>query len=141
MNIEFSRSKLTDTEQEVVTDGFKAHSEALCAPDFEKTSFKWTARDNDELVGAVTADLLWDWLYIDELWVSANTRGQGLGRTLMQQAEQFAVDESLAGIWLWTQSWQAEDFYLRLGYEEFARFPDFPRGYSRIGLRKNFGGY
>ena len=141
MNIEFSRSKLTDAEQAVVTDGFKVHSEALSAPDFEKTSFKWLARQKNELVGAVTADLLWDWLYIDELWVSAEARGQGLGRKLMQQAEQFAVDESLTGIWLWTQSWQAEGFYLGLGYEEFARFPDFPRGYSRIGLRKNLDGY
>ncbi len=136
MNVEFHRSKLTDAEQAIVADGFKTHSDALGAPEFAKTSFNWVAKDQGGLLGVVTADLLWDWLYIDELWVCAEARGQGLGRKLMAQAEQFAADESLAGIWLWTQSWQAEGFYLELGYEEFTRFADFPRGHSRIGLRK-----
>jgi GNAT superfamily N-acetyltransferase len=89
-----------------------------------------------ELVGGLTADMLWDWLYIDELWVDDGLRGQGLGRELMAQAEEFARLNRLSGLWLWTQSWQAAGFYQSLAYAEFARFPDFPRGHFRIGFRK-----
>lgn len=137
MDILFRRGDLTPSEQSVVTAGFEAHSEAAGAPAFVKERFTWVI-DGEKagLQAALTADLLWDWLYIDELWVHPSLRGTGLGRRLMTQAEQFAEAEGLSGIWLWTQSWQAEAFYHALGYEEFARFEDFPKGHSRIGLRR-----
>ena len=55
----------------------------------------------------------------------------------MQLAEEFAAGAALQGIWLWTQSWQADGFYRQLGYSELTRFDDFPKGHSRIGFRKN----
>jgi hypothetical protein len=54
----------------------------------------------------------------------------------MQLAEEFAISQSLQGLWLWTQSWQAEGFYKQLGYSQFTRFDNFPRGHWRIGFRK-----
>ena len=56
----------------------------------------------------------------------------------MNEAEIYASSHNLVGLWLWTQSWQAADFYKHMGYEEFARFPDFPKGHFRIGFRKQF---
>ena len=63
-------------------------------------------------------------MYIDELWVSPESRGAGLGRALMLRAEELAKSRGLQGLWLWTQSWQADGFYRQLGYDEFARFDD-----------------
>ncbi len=83
-----------------------------------------------------TIHILWDWIYIDELLISSKLRGEGLGRQLMQLAEEFAKSQSLQGVWLWTQSWQAEGFYRQLGYSQFTRFDNFPEGHSRIGFRK-----
>ena len=60
---------LTPDEQSVVSAGFSRHSEEKGAPAFKKESLKWLAHEDEVLVGALTADLLWDWLYIDELWV------------------------------------------------------------------------
>ena len=137
VNIEFREGTLTSTEQSVVSEGFQAHSEEQSAPEYGKQHVKWLAFDGQNEIGAVlTADILWGWVYIDELWVSPKLRGQGLGGRLMQLAEEFAASGELQGIWLWTQSWQAEDFYTRLGYNEFTRFDDFPKGHSRIGFRK-----
>lgn len=56
----------------------------------------------------------------------------------MQLAEEFAISQSLQGLWLWTQSWQAEGFYRQLGYSQFTRFDNFPRRNWRIGFRKKF---
>ena len=137
IDIEFRSGRLTSLEQSVVSDGFHAHSEGQQAPAYDKERVNWLASDeNGVLRGVVTADILWDWVYIDELWVDPGFRGAGLGRQLMQHAEAFARSRRLQGIWLWTQSWQAEGFYRELGYSEFARFENFPVGHSRIGFRK-----
>ncbi|MEE4277245.1 MAG: GNAT family N-acetyltransferase [Halieaceae bacterium] len=137
MNIAFSRGELTAAEQSLVSAGFSEHARHVAAPEYLKDRLKWVVEGHqDGLVGVLTADVLWDWLYIDELWVSSGMRGTGLGRQLMQCAEDFAIREKLEGIWLWTQSWQAEGFYRKLGYIEFTRFERFPRGHCRIGFRK-----
>ena len=120
-----------------MSDGFRQHGDETGGPEYSKEHVKWIANDEQDAIKAVlTADILWDWIYIDELWVSPGSRGNGLGRKLMLLAEDFAKSEKLQGIWLWTQSWQAEGFYAALGYDEFARFDDFPKGHSRIGYRK-----
>lgn len=137
MNIQFSRGELTVAEQQVVSEGFSEHSSNLAAPVYKKERMKWTASEEQStLIGVLTAEALWDWLYIDELWIGPEMRGAGLGTRLMGEAEKYAASANLKGIWLWTQSWQAEGFYRRLGYEEFTRFQDFPQGYCRIGFRK-----
>lgn len=118
-------------------DGFQTHTEQQGAPEYKKDRVKWLAFDEQKDIAAVlTADILWDWIYIDELWISPKLRGKGLGRQLMLLAEELAVSQGLHGLWLWTQSWQAEGFYRQLGYSEFTRFDNFPKGHSRIGFRK-----
>ncbi len=135
--IKFKAEDLTAEEQEVISGGFEQHSSEHSAPPFKKTRLNWLAYDSEQnLIGAATADLLWDWIYLDELWVDKTQRGQGLGLQLMSQVEDYASSQHLTGIWLWTQSWQAAEFYKRLDYEEFARFPDFPAGHFRLGFRK-----
>lgn len=121
----------------MVSAGFHAHTEEQAAPEYSKERVKWLAFDERNDIRAVlTADILWDWIYIDELWISPKFRAEGLGRQLMQLAEEFARSQRLQGLWLWTQSWQAEGFYRHLGYSQFTRFDDFPKGHSRIGFRK-----
>lgn len=137
IDIEFSPAGLTAEEQSVVSAGFHSHSEEQGAPEYKKDRAKWLALDEGRnIAGILTAKILWDWMYIDELWVSPEARSQGLGQRLMQLAEEFARSQDLQGLWLWTQSWQAEGFYRRLGFSEFTRFDNFPKGHSRIGFRK-----
>ena len=136
-SIEFKRAPLTSEEQEVVTAGFAHVSRERSAPQYHRDELSWVGRsDAGDIVCALTARIIWDWIYIDELWVDLQCRGTGLGRRLMVEAENFAAQEKLVGVWLWTQSWQAGGFYEHLGYKEFTRFADFPRGHQRIGYRK-----
>lgn len=138
MEIQFTRAPLTPAEQAAISAGFDSHSESANAPAYAKESVKWIAANTaGQIVAGLSATILWDWLYIDELWVAADERGRGLGRQLVEQSEQFAASENLVGLWLWTQSWQAELFYRRLGFQEFTRFENFPRGHCRIGFRKH----
>lgn len=137
IDVQFSKGQLDAAQQTILTSGFEAHSKESAAPSFQKERINWLAYDADEhLIGALTADALWDWIYIDELWVDKRYRGDGFGKKLMTLAEEYAIGQDMTGLWLWTQSWQAARFYEQLGYKEFARFKDFPKGHDRIGFRK-----
>jgi GNAT superfamily N-acetyltransferase len=136
-----TEGELSTAEQAIVTAGFTQHTSDQAAPPFERMRLVWRAHDREGmLVGVATADLLWDWIYVDELWVDERCRGTGLGRDLLARVERYAEGRNLSGVWLWTQSWQAEAFYRRCGYTEFTRFEDFPKGHARIGFRKNTQG-
>lgn len=136
MEVQFRSGTVSEQLQQTITDGFREHSLKKEAPKFEKFSYHWTAEENEESLGVLTAYSQWDWLYVDELIVFDDQRGTGVGRRLITAAENYANEHGMTGLWLWTQSWQAEGFYQRLGYEEFVRFPNFPKGHERIGFRK-----
>ena len=137
MNIELRRGDMTPAEESIVTAGFDEHSDNQAAPRYENESIKLLAtNERGELKAVLTVDVLWDWIYVKDLWVSSELRGDGVGRELMNRAEEFGRSQDLQGVWLWTQTWQAEGFYRKLGYSEFTRFENFPKGYSRIGFRK-----
>jgi GNAT superfamily N-acetyltransferase len=44
----------------------------------------------DKIVGGLIASTYWGWLDIDDLWVTEDFRGQGLGRRLLRMAEEEA---------------------------------------------------
>ena len=137
IHVKFSKGYLDRNQQQVVNAGVAELGNEGSAPAYEKERINWLVYESDErLIGALTADLLWDWIYIDELWVDADYRKRGTGKEMMSLAEDYAVANNLTGLWLWTQSWQAAKFYEQLGYEEFTRFGDFPKGHYRIGFRK-----
>ena len=137
LKINFSHGSLDTQQQAEINAGFERHSQEKMAPSYHSERLNWTVtNDKGALIAALTTEILWQWLYIDELWVDSSYRGTGLGKQLMQQAENYAKEQQLSGMWLWTQSWQAPAFYQHLGFEEFTRFDEFPAGHSRIGLRK-----
>lgn len=98
------------------------------------------ARDaNGSLIGGLKGRSTYDWLFIDWLWVSSEARGQGVGAKLMKKAEDAALERQCVGAYVSTFSFQAPDFYRRIGYEDFGRIEGFPVGYACIWLKKTFG--
>lgn len=70
------------------------------------------------------------------LWVSADRRREGLGRSLLEAAEVEARRRGCGLIHLDTHDFQAPGFYERLGYEAYARLDDYPAGYGQTFFRK-----
>ncbi|WOJ92325.1 GNAT family N-acetyltransferase [Congregibacter variabilis] len=138
MDIRFQQGGLTSSQQAVITEGFRTHAVHRQAPPYQAQNLSWVASDeHNEIAAALAGEIVWDWVFVDELWVAPDHRGLGLGSKLLTSAEEFAKEQALQGIWLWTQSWEAEDFYPKLGYSEFTRFENFPKGHTRIGYRKS----
>jgi GNAT superfamily N-acetyltransferase len=91
---------------------------------------------NGEFAGGLTGNLAYGWLFIDLLWVADRVRGQGHGRSLVLAAENEASARGCRNSWLDTFSFQARDFYERLGYSIFGELEDFPPGHCRYFMRK-----
>lgn len=89
------------------------------------------------LRGGLIASRKGNWLCIDYLWVDETLRGSGLGRTLMEAAEQEAVELGCLFALVDTFSFQALPFYQKQGYQQQMSLPDFPQaGMQRHYLTK-----
>jgi len=95
------------------------------------------AYDGDELIGGIMCDILFNWLYIDILYVDEKMRGQDIGSMLMKEAEKFVKDKNLTGMYLLTADFQARPFYEKCGFEVCGCIEDMPPGSKMWILKKN----
>lgn len=80
---------------------------------------------------------LWKWFTVDTMWVEEGLRGRGLGAGLLAAAEEQARRRGCRWSKLNTWDFQAPDFYLRCGYQEYGRELDYPPGHTNFLLRKD----
>ena len=92
---------------------------------------------NGEVVGGLWGRTGYGFLFV-ELLAMGPARGIGLGRRVMQLAEAEAKRRSLLGIWLDTWTFQAPNFYPKLGFTECGRITGYPPGHDRIFYVKRF---
>jgi GNAT superfamily N-acetyltransferase len=98
--------------------------------------FAVLVRSHDQMVGGLICKIFFNWLGAELVWIEKPFRRAGIGKAVLSKAEEKARNLGLTGIYLWTQSWQAPEFYSKLGYEQFAEFDNFPPGHKRLGFRK-----
>ena len=91
------------------------------------------------LIGGVYAELTWGWCCIELLWVNEKYRHNNLASQLINKIEQYAFTEGINHIKLETASFQALDFYKKMGFELYATLEDFPVGHSNYYLKKICG--
>jgi GNAT superfamily N-acetyltransferase len=101
------------------------------------TSVGYFLRDEEgDLVAGLTGRFRWGWLYVEMLWVAAPLRGQGHGKRLLLEAEDFARSRGGVGVHLESGGTRALPFYEKLGYEVVGTMDGFPPGSSHHYLRK-----
>jgi GNAT superfamily N-acetyltransferase len=119
-----------------VRDGLYTHNKARTG-DGKYEDMTFLLQDADgEVIGGLLAEIYWGWIHIDVLWVHENIRGQGCGQKLMKYAENEAINRGCRAAFLDTFSFQALNFYLKLGYGVYGELPDFPTGFTRYFLKK-----
>lgn len=90
-------------------------------------NISFVVRDEmDRIVGGITGRIFWRTLHINILWVDASLRGLGYGKKLIQQMEEAAIEHECKLITLDTFSFQAPEFYKKLGYEVFGMIEGHP---------------
>jgi predicted N-acetyltransferase YhbS len=90
------------------------------------------------LIGGLNGAEHWKWLYIRQLWVRDDHRGQGLGLKLMRLAESDAVTRGCQGMYIDTFDEKTASFYEhRCGFIRCGEIVNFPPGNAaRVYLKK-----
>jgi GNAT superfamily N-acetyltransferase len=127
---------IDEADRQFVLDKLRELATAANAPVDPCTIGIFKRDDKGQIIASLIAERFWQWMLIDMVWVEETHRKSGLGRALMQEAEDKARAWGCNGIYLWTNSWQAPDFYPKLGYTQFADMPNFPAGHHRLGFMK-----
>lgn len=85
----------------------------------------WVVEDDDRLVGVLELALRDDHLWVDNVAVAPDQQGRGLGRQLLQHAEDEARRQGRREIGLLTNERYVENIamYTRYGYRETHREP------------------
>lgn len=91
-----------------------------------------------ELAGGLMGHVWGGWLDIKTLWIAEPFRGQGWASRLIAEAETFALKHGARHATLDTHNPRARVLYERLGYRVVGELPDFPPGFSKTLMRKDF---
>jgi len=91
---------------------------------------------DEEIYGGLFGKIYRNCLFVEILWVSEQVRGCGYGKQLMGEAEKMARAEACTFIHLDTFSFQAPNFYQKIGFEVFGVLDNYLDGSKRYFLKK-----
>jgi len=118
--------------------GLKEHKYEHMGPE-DTLPLSVVARDEDsKIIGGVSGRTIYKNFLIEIVWVDKETRGTGLGRKLMELAEVEAKKRGCLVAQLDTLSYQAPDFYQKLGFDIVGTVPGFTGSPERYFLLKNY---
>ncbi len=80
-----------------------------------------------QIIGGLNGSSILKALYIDQLWVDEQYRGQGYGKELMRIAEGIARKEGCISSLAMVYSFQCPEFFKKLGYEIFGVSDGYPK--------------
>jgi GNAT superfamily N-acetyltransferase len=138
MQVEIVRKEASSPEDtQTIYEGLKNFNKENYG-DAEVKPLILALRDTDTgtTLGGLHAYAFYGWLYISLLFVPEYLRGNDYGTHLLADAEAWAREQDLTGIWVDTYSFQAPGFYEKSGFELFGSLPDFPPGHSRQYYRR-----
>ncbi|MFM2587303.1 GNAT family N-acetyltransferase [Vibrio sp. TBV020] len=136
MNVQFILNPPKNIK-DVIYNGLKSFN-LKHFPDEDVTSIACFIEDEDgDFVGGLTGEIFTSTLFIEFLWVDDKKRHSGIGSTLMERLEKEAVQLGVTDVYLDTYSFQAPDFYAKLGFKEVGRYTNFPTAdIDKIFLQK-----
>ncbi|WP_053980067.1 GNAT family N-acetyltransferase [Marinagarivorans algicola] len=126
----------TACDFETLKYGLTQYNESFTGTVFREKIAAFVKDDKDVVVGGVLGEIHWNWLHIQGLWLDESIRKEGWGTKLLAHVERYAVSKNTLNIRLETTSFQALDFYIKLGYAVFGELPNMPQGYTSYFLQK-----
>jgi len=123
MNLIIKQNKLTDDIKRKIFKGFGQQAVKVTGMDgLSEDPISFEIFDDSEFVGAIVVQLFWEQLHIKYLFVEEKYRGQGIARQLMNHVLDFAKTRGCHFAFVETMSFQAPEFYQKLGFVlEFSR--------------------
>lgn len=115
--IKIQQQCLTNELKEKISTGFTEYAFEKTGIDGNNEPICFIAHRKHEFAGAVIVKIFWGQLHIKTLFVKKEFRGLKLGNQLMQKAFAFGKEHKCNFAFVETMSFQALDFYNKLGFE------------------------
>lgn len=127
---------LSLAEIDAIEDRIYDHNRRMTERD-DARGLAYVIRDRGGVVVGACAGYSWAGsAELKQLWIDESLRGHGYGRKLLDAFLAEAERRKVRQIWLASYSFQAPEFYERVGFERMAEFPDWPSGHANVILRK-----
>jgi GNAT superfamily N-acetyltransferase len=126
----------SDRAIQAVRNELIAYNIATAAIDTSRNIAVFLHDAHGQLRGGIVGTIWGQCVEIKYLWVHPSLRRNGYGSRLLQTLEQEARSQQCHSAILDTYSFQAPEFYQRLGYEVFGVIDGYPRGYQKVFLKK-----
>ncbi len=128
--------RVTPEEVAFLDGQIDEHNIARTGFDDGKYLAVWLRDEGDQVVGGLYGWTWAGWLEIKCLWIREDARGRGYGREMLLLAESEAIARGCQRAVLDSYSFQAPEFYQKLGYEVFGKLTGFPGSHTRYYLWK-----
>lgn len=120
--IKIKQQPLTQDLKSKVDEGFSRHAIAMVGHDEKFEPVAFIAEDGQGMIGMVAGQLFWGALHIKYVFIDEQYRGKGLGTRLMEEALAYGQSHKCPFAFVETMSFQALEFYQKLGFNlEFTR--------------------
>ena len=140
MGLALSLSNVADLDAEaIIGDGLNAYNDRIVGY-ADRTPLNVLVREDGKVVGGISGRTSLGLLFIDLVFLPDTLRGQDIGTRMMAMAEDEARRRGCQSGVLYTISFQAPEFYQRMGWTVFGEVACDPPGASRVFLTKDFVG-
>ena len=138
--IELTKEFLTDGLKKQIYEGFSHHAIEETGYDEKFDPVAFIARTkNGQFAGAIVGELFWGTFHIKYVYIVKEHRGQRIASKLMENALNYGKENKCPFAFVETMSFQALDFYQKLGFQlEYTR-TGYAHGTSFHYLRKDLG--
>ena len=133
---------LTDAEdaafREVLSNGLKGYNdEKIGRHDRQALAIRVCDPETGEPIGGLAGRTSLGVLFIDTVYLPKSLRGTGVGSRILAMAEEEGRKRGCSKAVLFTISFQAPEFYKKLGWQVFGEIAPKPPGATRIYLTKD----
>lgn len=127
-----------DTTRELrdtILSGLFSYNDQIAGPMHNSTVII-AARSDEQIVGGLIVNFQpgWKWMHLQWMWIAELHRRAGVGRRLVETAEQEGQKRGCLHVSV--DTFQAREFYEKLGYSVYGVMEDYPIGHSKFHLRK-----
>jgi len=120
--IDIKEQALTEELKKKIYKGFSRHAIEMTGHDEKFDSVAFVAMEDTSLAGAIVVERFWNALHVKYVYVDEHYRNQGLGTRLMQRAISYGSEQNCPFAFVETMSFQALDFYQKMGFDlDFTR--------------------
>lgn len=123
----FISEDVTEEEMRIVHTGLGGYVDECIGNKRDGIGIKLALKDRtDNVMGGLLAFTTMRNMVIEHIWLDGQYRGLGLGRKLVMEAERRAKESGCIAVQTYALSFQAPEFFQKLGYEVFGVSDGYP---------------